>query len=76
MNKIYSQDVIPLPRFPSCAGIGRNSDRLNKERLERLKKEAEIDHSETCYAGKGRLGSAHLSPVPEDSERRSKQNYL
>ena len=69
-------DVMTLFNFASYAGIDREMDRLDLEKLERLKQEAEIDRTETCYAGKGRIGSKHLSPAPEDSERLSRQNYL
>lgn len=44
--------------------------------LECLKEEASIDRSETCFAGVGTIGSKHLSPDPEGSERLRTQNYL
>lgn len=44
--------------------------------LERLKEEASIDRSETCFAGVGTIGSKHLSPDPEGSECLRTQNYL
>ena len=44
--------------------------------LEHLKEEASIDRSETCFAGVGTIGSKHLSPDPEGSERLRTQNYL
>ena len=65
-----------LFNFASYAGIDREMDRLDLEKLERLKQEAEIDRTETCYAGEGRIGSKHLSPAPEDSERLRRQTYL
>lgn len=62
--------------FPFCAGIGEEIERLNMQKIDRLKREAEIDRSETCYAGKGRIGSKHLAPIPEDSEELRRQDYL
>lgn len=44
--------------------------------FERAKEEASIDRSETCFAGKGSIGSKHLSPDPEYAERLRTQNYL
>lgn len=44
--------------------------------FERAKEEASIDRSETCFAGVGTIGSKHLSPDPEGSERLRTQNYL
>lgn len=68
--------MMTLFNFASYAGIDREMDRLDLEKLERLKQEAEIDRTETCYAGEGRIGSKHLSPAPEDSERLRRQTYL
>lgn len=57
-------------------GIFGEYDRDDLICLERLKEEASIDRSETCFAGKGSIGSKHLSPDPEGSERLRKQEYL
>lgn len=65
-----------LFNVPFCAGIGQENERLNMEKIDRLKQEAEIDRSETCFAGKGRIGSKHLTPIPEYSERLRRRDYL
>lgn len=68
--------VMKLDNLPFCAGIGREEDRLNVEKIELLKQETEIDRSETSYAGKGRIGSKHITLVPERLEHLHNQNYL
>ena len=58
------------------AGIGGDIELRRHETIERLKAEAETDFSETCFAGKGRMGKGHLTPDPEYSEQLRHQDYL
>lgn len=54
----------------------QGGERKSKAIVEQLKEKAEIDRTETCYAGKGGIYSDIIVPMPEHLKALRRQKFL